>query len=60
MDDQLEKLLYAADKFEIEGLIHLCNSHLSQEDVMPRNATNILLLADQHSLLELKKVSITL
>ena len=72
MDDQLEMLLYAADYYEILGLvsegredfflieefqIQVCKSALSQEDVTPKNATNILLLADRHSLNELKKVN---
>lgn len=73
MDNQLEMLLYAADKYEINGLvskhmlcssrllispfqIHLCKGALSQKDVTPKNATGILLLADRHSLRELKKV----
>ena len=72
MDDQLEMLLYAADYYEIQGLvsegreefflielfqIQVCKSALSQEDVTPRNATNILLLAKRHTLNELKKVN---
>ena len=72
MDDQLEMLLYAADYYEIQGLvsegreefflielfqIQVCKSALSQEDVTPRNATNILLLAERHTLNELKKVN---
>ena len=72
MDDQLEMLLYAADYYEIQGLvsegreefflielfqIQVCKSALSQEDVTPKNATKILLLAERHRLNELKKVN---
>ena len=72
MGDQLEMLLYAADYYEILGLvsegteefflieefqIQVCKSALSQEDVTPKNATKILLLAERHSLNELKKVN---
>merc|ERR1712004_38456 len=57
MGDQLEMLLYAADYYEIQGLIQVCKNALSQEDVTPKNATKILLLAERHSLNELKKVN---
>ena len=72
MGDQLEMLLYAADYYEIQGLvsegreefflielfqIQVCKSALSQEDVTPKNATKILLLAERHRLNELKKVN---
>merc|ERR1712088_944569 len=53
----MEKLLefIYSGKFEIHGLINLCKGALSQKDVTPKNATGILLLADRHSLHELKK-----
>ena len=37
--------------------IQVCKNALSQEDVTPKNATKILLLAERHSLNELKKVN---
>ena len=72
MGNQLEMLMYAADYYEIQGLvsegreefflielfqIQVCKSALSQEDVTPKNATKILLLAERHRLNELKKVN---
>ena len=50
---RVEKNLFLIELFQIQ----VCKSALSQEDVTPKNATNILLLADRHSLNELKKVN---
>ena len=50
---RVEKNLFLIELFQIQ----VCKNALSQEDVTPKNATNILLLAERHSLNELKKVN---
>ncbi|OQV14154.1 putative Speckle-type POZ protein-like [Hypsibius exemplaris] len=48
-----EKLLVAADKYAVKGLVSACESHLIRQ-INAHNTARLLILADRHSALELK------
>jgi len=48
------ELLYAADKYELSGLVNLCANQFKSE-VTPDTAAGIILLADRHCLTQLKQ-----
>ena len=50
---RVEKNSFSFELYQIQ----VCKNALSQADVTPKNATKILLLAERHSLNELKKVN---
>ncbi|CAG5102326.1 Similar to spopla: Speckle-type POZ protein-like A (Danio rerio) [Cotesia congregata] len=52
-----EKLLEAADKYQLQGLKDLCECSLSKT-LTPGNAVKILILADRHYAKRLKEVAI--
>jgi len=54
MQDVME-LLYAADKYQMPGLVRECAGHL-QEELTPATAADILVLSDRHNIDSLKQV----
>ncbi|XP_065219090.1 protein roadkill-like [Planococcus citri] len=49
-----DRLLMAADKFEVHGLVNICLESLSDIVISVKNAANVLVSADKYHLHELK------
>ena len=52
--EEAKKLLYAADKYQIEGLVKCCETFLS-EHLTVDNVAETVLLADKHNATQLRK-----
>ena len=53
-----KKLLYAADKYEIEGLVKCCEKVL-YENLSVQNAVETVILADKHNATQLRRICIS-
>ena len=53
MEDVAERLLVAADKYGVKGLVNACEGHLIAQ-INAHNAARLLVLADMHSATQLK------
>jgi len=53
--EHLQQLLYAGDKYEVDGLVHMCSQHIDNIEVKPETAAGILALVDRHNLTSIKQ-----